>query len=464
MGPLQTTVNPEAALINKLRSENLKLRLCNVRARLLFNPLTTQKNKSGVALLLALTSLMFMVYLASEVTRDSAVEYIVNSQELNRVKAYYAARNGMQIALLRVKIFQQVSQGSLPDAVAPYVDQIWKFPFAWPLPIPADLNQVDKGTIAETVADSLMDTTYTHTIEDEGSKIDLNDMASPSKVLRESTRKQVLNIFEQKMASDDDFKNKHANDGFEVIVNNIYDWMSDSNTSVGGGDKRSTFSALGTGYPPNRGFRTLEELKLVPGMTEELYKVLAPRVTIYGMKAINPNTASKEVLMALDTGMTEEAVNEAIAKRDDPAQGPFKGKAGQGGDAASTDPNSQGPTCVEGFKTFLEGKGARLSDEFVKIPMVCDKTFNFKITSTGLYGAGKSALQKTIVAYVMDLNKSASQVKSYLDKEKEDLKKQQQQQNPGQPPPTPTPSPSTGAPPKEPLPKGAPRVVYWTEY
>ncbi|MBY0453128.1 MAG: hypothetical protein K2P92_08835, partial [Bdellovibrionaceae bacterium] len=115
-------------------------------------------------------------------------------------------------------------------------------------------------------------------------------------------------------------------------------------------------------------------------------------------------------------------------------------------------------------KAFLESKGARLSEEFVKIPMICDKTFNFKITSTGIYGSGKSAQQKTITAYVMDLSKSATQVKTYLDKEKEEKQKEQQQQNPGQPPPTPTPSPSTGTPPKEPLPKGAPRVVYWTEY
>ena len=97
---LRTTDNREAKLISKRPTE--------IRSRLLFNPLTTKRNKSGVALLLALTSLMFMVYLASEVTRDSAVEYIVNSQELTRVKAYYAARNGMQIALLRVKMFQQV--------------------------------------------------------------------------------------------------------------------------------------------------------------------------------------------------------------------------------------------------------------------------------------------------------------------------------------------------------------------
>ncbi len=441
------------------------------KLRLTHNPLKCKNNQSGVALLLAITSLMFMVYIASEVTKDSAVEYIVNSQELTRVKAYYAARNGMQIALLRVKIFQQISQNTIPESYAQYVDLIWKYPFAWPLPVPADLNAVDKDLIKETTGESLMDTTYTHTIEDEGSKIDLNDMASPSKTLREVTKKQLLNIFEQKINSDDDFKNKYANAGFGDLVNRIYDWMSDSNTSAQGGDKRSEFSTLGAGYPPNRGFRTLEELKLVPGMTDELYKVIAPRVTIYGMKAINPNTASKEVLLALDTGMTEEAVNEAITKRDAPADqggGPFKGKAG------TPQPSQQGTeapptTCVENFKAFLVGKGApQLTDDFLKIPMICDKTFNFKISSIGIHGGGKSAQQKTITAYVMDLNKSATQVKTYLDQEKKEQDAANGNTQTPAPGTQPT-EPNNGAgsksdtPKQEPLPKGPPRVIYWTE-
>lgn len=403
------------------------------------------QKRNGVALIMALTSLMFMVYIASEVTKDSAVEFIVNSKEMTRLKAYYAARNSMQIALLRVKLFQQASQLPLPEAYASQLDLIWKFPFAWPIPISADLNSVDKETMENVTKESLMDASYTHTIEDEGSKIDLNDLASPSKTLREVTQKQILNIFEQKINSDDDFRNKYQNENMEDLVGRIYDWMSDSNTAVQGGDKRQAFSQLGAGYPPNRGFRTIEELRLVPGMTEELYQLLASRVTIYGMKAINPNTASKEVLLSLDPGIGEEAVTEALARREDPEKGgPFKGK---------------GDECLKDFKSFIETKGARLAPEFDKIPMVCDKVFNFKITATGIYGAGKFALQKNIVAYVVDINKAAAQVKTFLDKEKAE-------ENPQTPTPNPNPGagPGSSAPKQEPLPKGAPRVVYWTEY
>ncbi|MGZ3724246.1 MAG: general secretion pathway protein GspK [Pseudobdellovibrio sp.] len=419
--------------------------------RLKYNPLAgTRFKDKGVALILAITSLLFMVYIASEVTKDSAVEYIVNSQELNRLKAYYSARNSMQIALLRIKLFQQASALPLPDAYKSQLDLIWKFPFAWPLPAPAELNSVDKEAMGKITGESLMDGTYTHTIEDEGSKIDINDLGSPSKNLREVTKKQLLNIFEQKMSSDDDFKKNYQGTNFEELVDHIYDWMSETDTSPSGGDKRSAFSSLGKGYPPNRGFRTLEELKLVPGVTEELYNLLSPRITVYGMKAINPNTSSKEVLLSLDTGLTEEAVKDAIDRRENPEKGgPFKGK---------------GDECLKDFKSFVESHGARLTADFDKIPMVCDKVYNFKITATGIYGNGKMALQKNIVAYVVDFNKSAAQIKTYLDQEK-------QAQNPGGgtsiPPPqggTPPAGPSSGTSKQDPLPKGPPRVVYWTEY
>lgn len=298
-----------------------------------------------------------------------------------------------------------------------------------------------------------MDSSYTHTIDDEGSRIDLNDLASPSKTLREITKKQLLNIFEQKINSDEDFRKNYQSTDFTELVGHIFDWMSESNSGMKGGDKRSAFSGLGKGYPPNRGFRTLEELRLVPGMTDELYRLLSSRVTIYGMKAINPNTASKEVLLSLDPGMTEEAVNEAIDRRENPEKGgPFKGS---------------GEECMKDFKAFVEGRGARLAPEFEQIPMACDKVFNFKIIATGIYGGGKLAQQKNIQAYVVDLNKSAAQIKTYIDKDRQQDQQQQQQTQPGTTQPggtTPGAGPGSSPAKQDPLPKGPPRIVYWTEY
>lgn len=414
--------------------------------RLKYNPLYGRTKKKGVALIMAITILMFMVYVAKEVSRDSLIEYVVNSQELNRLKAYYAARNSMNMAMLRVKVFQQTQRLPLPPGMSAELDQIWKFPFAWPIPISKDVNSMAKDSIAKLNKESLMDASYTHTIEDEGSKIDVNDLVSPSKTLREITKKQLLTIFERKIEFDEEFRTNYQSFRFEDLINRMTDWMSDTNTSASGGGKKQYFAELGEKYPPNRGFRTLDEMRLIPGMTEEFFNILASQVTIYGMKAINPNTASEQVLKSLDKGMTDEAVKEAIERRDDPnLGGPFKG--------------ATGPDCLKDFKDFVSSRGARLDPSFDNIPMICDKVVNFRVKATGMYGGGSQAVIKEITTVIMDLGRSATQIKTYVDKEKQ-AQQQQQQQQQGQQGQA---GPSSPAPKQSPLPKGPPRVVYWSE-
>lgn len=418
------------------------------KSRLKFNPLgRAQKfSKKGVALLLAMTSLILMVFVASEVSTDSTIEYVVNSQEINRIKAFYSARSSLDLALLRIKVYQQASRMNLPPGFSQQLNQIWQFPFAWPLPIAAEVSMATKDDVESAAKASIFDGQYTHTITDEGSKIDVNDLASPSKTLREITKKQVLTIFEGKLQNDDKFREVYQNYNFSDLVNRIADWMSDKNSSENGGDKRQPFQGLGDKYPPNRGFRTLDEMRLVPGMTEEFFTLMAPAVTIYGSKAINPNTAAQNVLKSLDTGMTDEAIKEAIERRDDEDKGgPFKG--------------SSSDECRNDFKQFIESRGARLSPEFDKIPFQCDQVVNFKIEAVGMTGSGKGAVQKKITAYVMNTQKAAATIKSYLDKEK----KEQDQANGVQSNPNANPGVKSSPPAQEALPKGRPRIVYWIE-
>lgn len=423
--------------------------MSSIRQRLKFNPLARKEksSKKGIALLLAMTSLVLMVWVASEVSTDSTIEYVVNSQEINRIKAFYSARSSLDLALLRIKVYQQASRMPLPPGFSQQLNMVWSFPFAWPLPIGADASMAAKDDIEGAAKASIFDGQYTHTITDEGSKVDINDLGSPSKTLREITKKQLLTIFESKLQNDDQFREVHANYNFTELINRIADWMSEKNSSENGGDKRQPFQALGDIYPPNRGFRTLDEMRLVPGMTEEFFNLMAPSITIYGSKAINPNTAGKDVLKSLDPGMTEEAIRDAIERRDDEDKGgPFKG--------ASSD------ECRQDFKNFVEGRGARLAPEFDKIPFQCDNVVNFKIEAIGMTGSGKGAVQKKITAYVMNTQKAAATIKSYLEKEKKEAEAAAGQDGAIRPPPTGQTSPTKA---QDPLPKGRPRIVYWSE-
>lgn len=396
-------------------------------------------NQKGMALIMAVTCVLVISWIAMEVSYDSLVEYNVNVNSLNRLKAYYAARAGVDLSLLRIKTYQQAQSqfGKQLGSQSEMLDQIWKFPFAWPVPVPEELNAVDKDSIKSSLKESIMDAAYVVTIEDEGSKIDLSDLVSPSKVLQESTQRRLLEIFQGKLKNDEDFQRKYGNYRFEELINAITDWQSKVRTSADGGDKRAAYSDYPEGFPPSRSFRTIQELRMVPGMTEDFYEILEPAITIYGMKAINPNQASKEVLKSLDAEITDEIAEEIIKRRNDPnLGGPFKSK--------------------EDFWGFITSRGARLGEKTEETPLIFDKVSNFRIKSTGEY----AGVSREINVVVMDLQSVASTLKGYVDKEK-------QQANPPPAGATPTPTPNNNQNPAQgqsaPLPKGPPRIVYWGE-
>lgn len=407
-----------------------------------------KKNQTGIALLTAITALSLMTYLALEVTYDTQVEYVINSQHLNRIKAYYAARSGIDISLLRIKIYQTVKQKlgkSLPDNGM--LEQIWQFPLMWPLVLPDEMNAVDKGIIQEKTKESKMDAQFITSISDEGSKIDIANLVSPSEALRNLTKQQLVALFENKVTSDEEFSKKYNGFKFDTLINSIADWMSSKNESLNGGDKRNPYREMKSDeFPPNRNFRTVQEIRLVTGMTDEFFQILEPNITIYGMRGINPNTATKEVLMTIDKTITAEIASEVIKRRSDPQQGNFK------------DANS--------FFDFLEQKGARLSINREEFPIVTDSLSSFKIKSIGEYNGSK----KDIDVITLDIAQVANRIQTIQTKVDKN-------QNGGSDTSavTPTPAPTTpsapGATPgggnsqnqQIPIPKGPPRIVYWNE-
>lgn len=404
-------------------------------------------NKSGVALLTAIAALSLMTYLAIEVTYDTQVEYIVNAQNLNRVKAYYAARSGVDISLLRIKIFQTIQQKlgkSLPQNGM--LDQIWQFPLIWPLVLPDGLNAVDQSQIKEAMKESLMDADFVTSISDEGSKIDITNLNSPSETLREITKKQLLALFENKIKSDEDFSRKYSGFRFDEVINSIADWMSNKNASLNGGDKKNAYRDRGLeNFPPNRNFRTIQEIRLVKGMTDEFFRILEPVITIYGLKGINPNTATAEVLQSIDPTITKEIAEEVIKQRQDPKQGPFK------------DANA--------FFDFLEQKGARLSISRDEFPIVTENLSSFRIKSIGEYNGSK----REIEVVTLNFENAASRI-SDIQKKVDDKKNPQPTDTTGATNPTGNPTstaPGTTPPNNQnnsqPIAKGPPRIVYWNE-
>lgn len=394
-----------------------------------------RKNQKGVALIMAIFSLMLIVYLVTETLYETNVEYIVNSNSVSRVKAYYAAKSGLELSLLRIKIYNKIKT-QLGDKIPPErmatLDLIWNFPFAWPPVMPSEASSVDKDMLKDTIKESKMDATYITNINDEGTKIDLNDLGSPSKGLRELTKKLLLQIFQNRMQNDDQWADNNQDLKYEEVINNIADWVDKDTTSQNRGDEKQFYQNLnGSGdnieLPPNRGFRTVDEIRLVAGMNEEIYNMLKDRVTVYGMKAINPNHASPEVLKALDASMNDKVVAAIISRRNDPQQKPFQSESE--------------------FWSFVNSEGANVQPDVQKTFFLSfSDVLSFRIKSIGEY----VNVTREIEAVVYDFSGAAATVAAQL-------KKEAILAAGGQP------ASGNSNIPKDPLPKGPPRIVYFIE-
>ncbi len=418
------------------------------------NLLRPIRNRKGVALLMAIFATTLLVFLAVEVSYDTSVEYLVASQQVNRLRAYYAARAGLEINLLRILIYKKALAqfGQTLGANKSMLDPVWQIPFAWPPILPDELSSVDRDNILSAVENSSFDGQFLATIEAEGGKLDINDLGSEIKSLREATTKQILTIFETEKANNQAFQEKYYGFDFQELLNNIGDWIDeDQESRNGGGPENTKYTEFDNSefIPPNAPLKTLDELNMIAGMNAEFFKLLAPRVTVFGVKGININYAPKEVLMALAPTMTEEAVAAVIARRSNPEEG--------------------GPFASEqDFFAFLQAERVDVTPiQNSKIPLYFDAVFNFRVRSTGQF----ANVTREIEAIVYDFENLKERYIEIVNKEEDtktpgEEKDDDDDKGPGVPEgknPGPPPKAGEEKAPKVKIPKGRPTLVFWKE-
>jgi general secretion pathway protein K len=99
-----------------------------------------------------------------------------------------------------------------------------------------------------------------------------------------------------------------------LVVESIIDWREIGHSQLLGSSSDAYYEGLPQPYAKkNAPFELVQELMLVQGMDEELYKALEPYITIYGDGLVNVNTAPLTVLMAL--GLEEPLAQKLIAAR-----------------------------------------------------------------------------------------------------------------------------------------------------
>jgi general secretion pathway protein K len=101
-----------------------------------------------------------------------------------------------------------------------------------------------------------------------------------------------------------------------ALVDKILDWRDSSSLKRLNGAKDPEYRAAGFQYRPRNGpFQSVDELKLVMGMTPELFRRVEPALTVYsGRPSLDPQVATPEALRLLPT-MNAQSVAALVASR-----------------------------------------------------------------------------------------------------------------------------------------------------
>jgi general secretion pathway protein K len=224
------------------------------------------RRQRGVALVIVMWAAVILAVIAASFIVERRSETLVVANSIAMARAEAAANAGVHRAL------HDLYRQSIPD--------VWKrdgTPHEWSFEgVPVRVS-----------------------IRDESAKIDINTASDP--LLRGLLVSVGL-----------------RDDEAAALHDAILDWRDGDTLKRLNGAEEADYAAAGlTHKPGNAPFQAIEELQLVLGMRPELYRRLAPSITVYSRLAgINPTLASREVLLAIPN-ITAEVVDEYIARREE---------------------------------------------------------------------------------------------------------------------------------------------------
>ena len=220
-------------------------------------------NERGIALLVTLLILVLVVALAHEVFRIGAQSAQTGAYGRDSIRCILLAEGGTGAARIALRVDARDNQYDT-------LDEIWS-----------------RAALPITLGDGEVRVT----IEDEERKIDLNRIMLPNGNAPDDRRLAVFQRLLDTLGID------------RAVADAVVDWLdNDDNPRVGGAESSWYLGLPGPYRAKNDLFDTTGELRLVRGVTDEVFEKLRPFVTVSSSGLVNINTAPKEVLMSLSAG------------------------------------------------------------------------------------------------------------------------------------------------------------------
>ncbi len=255
-----------------------------MRGYCIHKPQGPARKQQGVALIMVLLAMALVVMLASGMTQQQNIRVF-------KAGHYLAQQQGQSIALgaeafarqILMRDFEEDKEDSL---MVDSLDEFWA--------MNAAVLPVDNNGVAEVQIDDL------------GGRINLNDLVAANGQVDPLTRDRLTRLFVVLGITG-------------VSVDALVDWIDpDDQTISAYGAEDGQYLMAEPGFrAANQPFVSVSELRLIEGMTEEIYVTLRPHVSALPVNGlgINVNTASAEVLMSLYEELTSAQAESILEKR-----------------------------------------------------------------------------------------------------------------------------------------------------
>ncbi|KAA1173964.1 general secretion pathway protein GspK [Marinobacter salinexigens] len=247
-------------------------------------PLSSGNRQNGVALIMVLLAMALVVMLAAGMTQHQSLRVFKAGHAL-------AQQQGMTIALGAESFAKQIlvrdfDQDKEDNLMVDSLDEFWAKNSAV---LPLD----DNGVVQVQ-------------IDDLGGRINLNDLVGTNGEVNTVVRERFARLLSVLGITD-------------IRVDALIDWIdSNDQTTSAYGAEDGQYLVAEPGYRAgNQPFVSVSELRLIEGMTEEIYQALKPNVTALPVTGlgINVNTAPAPVLRSLHEELTDAQAESILEAR-----------------------------------------------------------------------------------------------------------------------------------------------------
>ncbi len=227
-----------------------------------------RKNERGVALLAVLLGIALMTLIVVDFAMTSGLGFVSAANQANELRAGYLSRSAVAVGL--GLLAADARNDALSQTPIDSLNDVWAVPFP-PMPL-------EGGMVSLSIVD-------------EARKINLNSMISTTG-LNQAAIGKVTRLFTILDVNPD-------------LVQGIIDWITPNG---GNGSSSSEFyMGLQPPYQPRFGpMPTIADLQMVEGFNDAIFNRVAPFLTVMPEPQVNANTATPQVLAALEPELMED--------------------------------------------------------------------------------------------------------------------------------------------------------------